>query len=181
MSELSLFYSLISSHSQCSWYLWTRGRVKYNNSTERRVLPSFSPLSVYCWAYFLISWTAVNLFFFFFFLAFYWLEACIVRLPTVCGWMKQLKWVFFLEMWEQYVSRSIHPQQICFFPMGEVFFFSTPVLPHCVCQKECPVLVIQPRFEKDNVLVRFISLTCCLCCHQSRDWFLFFLKKNTQS
>lgn len=70
MSELSLFYSLISSHSQCSWYLWTRGRVKYNNSTERRVLPSFSPLSVYCWAYFLISWTAVNLSFFFFFFSF---------------------------------------------------------------------------------------------------------------
>lgn len=63
-------------------------------------------------------------------------------------------------------------------PWVKFFFFSTPVLPHCVCQKECPVLVSQPRFEKDNVLVRFISLTCCLCCHQSRDWFLFFLKKE---
>ena len=130
MSELSLFYSLISSHSQCSWYLWTQGRVKYNNSTERRVLSSSSPLSVYCWAHFLICWTAVNIFFlfflfffFFFFFSFLLTGSLHGKTAKCLSWMKQLKWVFFLEMWEQCLSRSIHPQQICFFPMGEVFFF----------------------------------------------------------
>lgn len=181
MSELSLFYSLISSHSQCSWYLWTRGRVKYNNSTERRVLPSFSPLSVYCWAYFLISWTAVNLFFFFFFS--FLLTGSLHSKTANSLWLNEaIKMSIFLGNAGTVCVPEYPSSTDLFLPHGwSFFFFSTPVLPHCVCQKECPVLVIQPRFEKDNVLVRFISLTCCLCCHQSRDWFLFFLKKNTQS
>lgn len=55
MSELS--NSLMSTHSWSSWYLWTQGRVEYNNSTDRKhclhLAPFHCTLSTFIVAVFL--------------------------------------------------------------------------------------------------------------------------------
>lgn len=129
MSELSLFYSPISTHSQSSWYLCNQGRLKYNNSTEWSLLSPFSPLSMFCKPLFL---------------NYFWLKAWILHVVSSLNLLPntQRKLLLFFVMFP-YPSalqntltlqrESSHWRVVCVFTGAELVSFLEQRSPNALC------------------------------------------------
>lgn len=108
-----------------------------------------APLSLYRKPYFLISFSStVNLF-----SAFFWLETGILRTQPILNRCVSSSHLLC------YTQRKFIPLLFC------LSGFSLN-------------LVIQVQFEKDNIIVRFISLTCCLCFVFGAE-IIYFLFRST--